>query len=88
MPKSAQPSKKLPQKPWAKLEDQDKAALEMLIAEIGCLEYPIKGGVQYLKHPYFQPRFSSDPTATLETTRRFCEALILWFRKNGLLKDG
>ena len=77
-----------PKKPWAKLEPRDEKALKLLMDDIACLPYPIRGGTQYLKHPYFQERFSADPSATLETKRRYCEALVLWFRNNGLLKDG
>jgi hypothetical protein len=75
----------IPQKPWAKVQDQE--TLKLLMDNIHNLEYPLPGhGTQWLKIPYFQERLSGNPDGVREIKKRFCEAIVLLLEKNDRLK--
>jgi hypothetical protein len=71
-------------KPFAKVSNQ--AALKVLIDHVHNLEYPLPGGTQWIKNPYFQERFAANQEGVREVKRRFCEAIVLLFEKHDLLK--
>ena len=74
-----------PQKPWAKVQNQE--ALKLLMDNVHNLEYPLPGhGVQWLKLPYFQELLSGDREGVREIKKRFCEAIIILFEKNDMLR--
>lgn len=72
------------QKPYASVKDQE--TLKLLIDNIHALEYPILGGTQWLRLPYFQERFAGNPPGVQEVKRRFCEAIVLLLERNDRLK--
>ena len=60
----------------------DKEALKLLVDNIHNLKHP--GG--WIKHPYFDARFSGNPEGVNELKKRFCEAIVLLLEENGHLK--
>lgn len=64
----------------AKIED--KETLQLLLDNIHNLEHPLG----WIKHPYFDDRFSTNRAGVLEIKKRFCEAVVLLLEKNDKLK--
>lgn len=60
----------------------DKETLKLLVDHIANLEHPLG----WIKHPYFEERFSGNPEGVRELKTRFCEAIILLLEKNDKLK--
>jgi hypothetical protein len=61
---------------------RDKETLQLLIDHIANLEHP----AGWIKHPYFQDRFTGGGDAVREVKRRYCEAIVLLLEKNDRLK--
>lgn len=61
---------------------KDAATVKLLVDNIHNLEHPLG----WIKHPYFQERFSGNPDGVREVKKRFCEAIVLLLEKNDKLK--
>lgn len=61
---------------------EDKETLQLLIDNIHNLEHP----AGWIKHPYFDERFSANRAGVREVKRLFCEAVVLLLEKNERLK--
>jgi len=62
------------------IDDEETVAL--LMEHIDNLRHPMG----WIKHPYFQERFSDNPTGVRELKKRFCEAIVLLLEQNDKLK--
>jgi hypothetical protein len=71
----------MPAQPLA-VNVEDKEALKLLLDNIENLYHP-RG---WIKHPYFQERFSGNPDGVREVKRLFCEAIVMLLEKNDKLK--
>lgn len=61
---------------------KDAATVKLLVDNIHNLEHPLG----WIKHPYFQERFSGNPGGVREVKKRFCEAIVLLLEKHDKLK--
>jgi hypothetical protein len=66
----------------AKIHDQ--ATLKLLIDNIANLEHPLG----WIKHPYFQERFTGNADGVREMKKRYCEAIVLLLEKHDRLRSG
>lgn len=64
----------------AKVDHPDVVTL--LVDNVANLLHPLG----WIKHPYFQERFSGNPQGVREVTKRFCEAVVLLLEKHGKLR--
>ena len=60
----------------------DKQTLKLLMDNISNLKHP-QG---WIKHPYFDERFSGNPDGVRQIKRMFCEAVVMLLEENDKLK--
>ena len=61
---------------------EDEETLNLLIDNIANLSHPMG----WIKHPYFDERFSDNPDGVRQLKRRFCESIVLLLESNDKLK--